>query len=101
MDAIGPDVVALSDGGGLRKALPHPVVGADQVARVLITGLRQYGASIEPTQLNGWPALILRLDGRLDSVVALRFEHGRITGLYAVRNPDKLSRVQRPARLSR
>jgi RNA polymerase sigma-70 factor (ECF subfamily) len=100
-DVLAPDVVALSDGGGIRKALPRPVVGADKVARVLLAGLRQYPVSIEPTQLNGWPALILRIDSQLDSVVAIRFEHGLVTGLYSVRNPDKLSRVERETAVSR
>jgi RNA polymerase sigma-70 factor (ECF subfamily) len=101
VDVLAPDVVALSDGGGIRKALPRPIVGADRVARVLLAGLRQYPVSIEPTQLNGWPALILRIDSQLDSVVALRFEHGLVTGLYSVRNPDKLSRVERETAVSR
>ncbi len=101
VDVLAPDVVALSDGGGVAKALPRPVVGADNVARVLVTGLRQYSATVQPTQLNGWPALILRLDGRLDSVVALRFENGLVTGLYSVRNPAKLSRVERQVAVHR
>jgi RNA polymerase sigma-70 factor (ECF subfamily) len=101
VDVLAPDVVALSDGGGVRKALPRPVVGAGKVARVLAAGLRQYPASVEPTQLNGWPALILRLNGQLDSVVALRFEDGLVTGLYSVRNPEKLSRVEREIAVSR
>ena len=101
VDVLAPDVVALSDGGGVRKALPRPVVGAGKVARVLVAGLCQYPASVEPTQLNGWPALILRLNGQLDSVVALRFEDGLVTGLYSVRNPEKLSRVEREIAVSR
>jgi RNA polymerase sigma-70 factor (TIGR02957 family) len=101
VDVLAPDVVALSDGGGVRKALSRPVVGADKVARVLLAGLRQYPVSVEPAQLNGWPALILRIDGQLDGVVALRFGDGLVTGLYSVRNPDKLSRVERETAVSR
>jgi RNA polymerase sigma-70 factor (TIGR02957 family) len=101
VDVLAPDVVALSDGGGVRKALSRPVVGADKVARVLLAGLRQYPVSVEPAQLNGWPALILRTDGHVDGVVALRFGDGVVTGLYSVRNPDKLSRVERETAVSR
>jgi RNA polymerase sigma-70 factor (TIGR02957 family) len=101
VDVLAPDVVALSDGGGVRKALSRPVVGADKVARVLLAGLRQYPVSVEPAQLNGWPALILRTDGQVDGVVALRFGDGVVTGLYSVRNPDKLSRVERETAVSR
>ena len=44
--------------------------------------------------INGNPALFLRLDGGIDGVIAMRVDEGRITGLYYVRNPDKLSRVE-------
>jgi hypothetical protein len=100
-DILAPDVVALSDGGGATKALRHPVVGAEKVARILVAGLRQQGASVQPTQLNGWPALLWRLNGQLDSAVALRIEGGLVTGLYSVRNPEKLSRVEREVAVSR
>jgi RNA polymerase sigma-70 factor (ECF subfamily) len=39
VDILAPDVVALSDGGGVKQALPRPIVGADKVARVLAAGL--------------------------------------------------------------
>jgi RNA polymerase sigma-70 factor (ECF subfamily) len=37
----------------------------------------------------------------IDTVVAVRVDDGRITGLYAVRNPEKLSRMDRETALSR
>ncbi|GAB2524922.1 RNA polymerase sigma-70 factor [Nocardiopsis aegyptia] len=103
VDILAPDVVALGDGGGVKQALPRPVVGADKVARLLAVGLEQYGdaLSVEPVQVNGYPALVLRLDGELDCVVALRIDDGLVTGLYTVRNPEKLSHVERETALSR
>src|SRR6478672_1445642 len=38
VDILAPDVVLLSDGGGIRQALPRPVVGSDRVARLLAVG---------------------------------------------------------------
>ena len=35
-----------------------------------------------------------RLDGEIDSVVAIRVERTGITSLYFVRNPEKLSHVE-------
>ena len=103
VDILAPDVVALGDGGGVKQAMPRPVVGADKVARLFAVGLRQYGTGVtlEPVQVNGGPALILRLGGEIDSVVAVRVEGGLVTGLYTVRNPEKLSRVERETALSR
>jgi RNA polymerase sigma-70 factor (ECF subfamily) len=103
VDILAPDVVALGDGGGVKQALPRPVVGADKVARLFAAGLERYGAgvSVEQVQVNGYPALMLRLDGELDCVVAIRIDDGLVTGLYTVRNPDKLSHLDRETVLSR
>jgi RNA polymerase sigma-70 factor (TIGR02957 family) len=103
LDILAPDVVALSDGGGVRQAVPRPVVGSDRVARLLTAGLDRFGAemSVEPVQVNGCPALIMRRDGELDGVMAMRVEEGLVTGLYYVRNPEKLSRVEREIVVSR
>jgi hypothetical protein len=54
-----------------------------------------------PAQVNGYPALILRLNGEIDTVIAVRIDDGLITGLYAVRNPDKLSHLKRETALRR
>ncbi|WP_084959961.1 RNA polymerase sigma-70 factor [Thermoactinospora rubra] len=103
LDILAPDVVLLSDGGGVKQAVPRPVVGADKVARLFAAGLDKVGAamSLEPVQINGGPALLLRLDGELDGVLAVRVESGMIAGLYYVRNPEKLSRVERETAVSR
>ncbi|WP_249358284.1 hypothetical protein [Nocardia cyriacigeorgica] len=58
-------------------------------------------ASFDTALVNGTPALVLRLDGELDSVLSVRIEDGLITGLYAVRNPEKLSRMEREITVSR
>ncbi|MEU2042413.1 RNA polymerase sigma-70 factor [Nocardia niwae] len=102
LDILAPDVVLLGDGGGVVQATLAPVVGAESVARVLAAGLgRLAAAERQPAQVNGYPALILRQDGEIDTVVALRIDDGLVTGLYAVRNPEKLSRMQRETILSR
>lgn len=99
LDILAPDVVALTDGGGVVQAASAPVVGADQVAHVL--GRISAAASLQPAQVNGYPALILRLDGEIDTVMAVRIDDGLITGLYAVRNPAKLSHMERETPLHR
>ncbi|WP_412080535.1 RNA polymerase sigma-70 factor [Streptomyces sp. SCL15-6] len=103
LDILAPDVVLLGDGGGIKQAVLRPVTGADKVARLMIGGLMKQGdaVSMGPAQVNGYPALILRLDGELDTVLAVRFDEGRITGLYAVRNPEKLRGMQRETVLHR
>ncbi len=103
IDLLAPDVVLVGDGGGLKQAVPKPVVGADKVARLLAAGLGRIPAtaSLHSTQVNGHPALVMKFDGELDTVVALRIDDGLITGLYAVRNPEKLSHMDRETTLRR
>jgi RNA polymerase sigma-70 factor (ECF subfamily) len=103
VDILAPDVVILSDGGGVKQAVPRPVAGADKVARLLGAGLGSLRArgSLEPVQMNGFPALLVRLDGEVDGVMSLRVENGLISGLFYVRNPEKLSRVLRETPVAR
>jgi RNA polymerase sigma-70 factor (ECF subfamily) len=99
LDLLAPDVVFLGDGGGVAPAALAPVVGAGSVARVL--GRIDPAASLQAAQVNGYPALIIRLNGQIDTVVAVRIDDGLITGLYAVRNPEKLSYMDRETALRR
>ncbi|MBL1103886.1 RNA polymerase sigma-70 factor [Streptomyces sp. 5-8] len=101
LDLLAPDVVFLGDGGGVAQAALAPLVGAGQVAPVA-AGLSRFGpTALRPAQVNGYPALVLRLGGRVDTVIAVHIADGRITGLYAVRNPDKLSRMDHETALRR
>ncbi|MFJ3701994.1 MULTISPECIES: RNA polymerase sigma-70 factor [unclassified Streptomyces] len=95
LDVLAPDVVYMGDGGGVKHAALRPIAGAGKVARLLAGGLGRNTIPITfgPTMVNGSPALALHLDGELDSIVAVHVEAGRITGLYVVRNPEKLSRI--------
>ena len=99
LDILAPDVVFLGDGGGVVPAALAPVAGADTVAHIL--GRIAAAASLQPAQVNGYPALIIRLNGEIDTVIAVRINDGLITGLYAVRNPEKLSHMEQETTLRR
>ncbi|WP_280272396.1 RNA polymerase sigma-70 factor [Nocardia wallacei] len=103
LDQLAPDVVFLGDGGGIKQAALQPIVGADSVAALLASGLPRIGheMTVEPAQINGYPALILRLDGEVDTIMTVRVDDTRITGLYSVRNPEKLSRATHQTLLAR
>ncbi|MEU4779583.1 RNA polymerase sigma-70 factor [Micromonospora sp. NPDC023633] len=96
LDVLAPDVVLVGDGGGVKQAALRPITGAEKVARMFFGGLGKVDGTLtgEPTVVNGNPALLVRLDGELDGVLAIRVEDARITGLYYVRNPEKLTRVE-------
>ncbi|MEU1688221.1 RNA polymerase sigma-70 factor [Micromonospora sp. NPDC005707] len=103
LDILAPDVVFLGDGGGVKQAVARPVVGADKVARLLAAGLGRIAAlmSVRPAQVNGYPALILQQGDEIDTVLAVRMDDGLVTGLYAVRNPAKLSHMEHEISLRR
>lgn len=103
MDVLAPEVVQMSDGGGMRSAARRPVHGAEPVARLSLGVARREPDHLraELTSCNGMPTAVFR-DG--DAVYqALLFDvvARRIRGLYAVRNPDKLRRFDHPRRLTR
>ncbi|NUP00313.1 MAG: RNA polymerase sigma-70 factor [Nonomuraea sp.] len=95
LDVLAPEVVLISDGGGIKQAAPRPVTGAGKVSRFILGGVAKAGVVLtgDLTVVNGNPALVLRVDGEIDGVVAIRVEDARIAGLYYVRNPRKLTRI--------
>ena len=92
---LAPDVVLVSDGGGVKQAALRPIIGAQRVVGMFVYGLPKIEGALtgEHTVVNGNPALLMRLDGKIDGVLAVRVEDARITGLYYVRNPEKLTRI--------
>ncbi|MFB4293193.1 RNA polymerase sigma-70 factor [Nonomuraea sp. ATR24] len=99
LDILSPDVVLLTDGGGVVRASLTPVVGAEAVSGLL--DRIPATATLDLAQVNGHPALIIRVDGRLETVMAVRIDDGLITGLYAVRNPAKLAHMKQENPVSR
>ncbi|MCT7354874.1 RNA polymerase sigma-70 factor [Streptomyces sp. 15-116A] len=95
LDVLAPEVVLMSDGGGIKHAALRPVLGAERVARMFAGGIGKLTSTLttEPTVVNGHPALLVRLDGEIDGVMALSVEDDRVTGLYYVRNPEKLTHI--------
>jgi RNA polymerase sigma-70 factor (ECF subfamily) len=101
MDVMAPDVVLIADGGGLAAAALEPIRGAVAVATLLARASEAATAVVTTTVwLNGAPALLIEIDGEL-AATSLVVEDGRITRIYAMRNPQKLTRLDRPAALAR
>lgn len=103
MDVLAPDVVLLSDGGGLVSAARRPVVGRDNVARFL-DGIARKGAAdaaVDVAWVNGLPAIRASRHGQVVTVITLAVEDGLVAGVYVVVNPDKLARLTEPVGLTR
>ncbi len=100
MDVLAPDVVLLTDGGGLKKAALRPILGREKVVRFL-DAVAPEGVHADVVVVNGAPALRLLIDGEVDGIGTMLVEDGLVTGLYIVRNPEKLRRLDEVTALTR
>jgi RNA polymerase sigma-70 factor (ECF subfamily) len=89
------DAVMTSDGGGKVAAARAPVVGADRIARLFLGIFKKAPpqSKISPCRVNGQPGYAMHVAGRLDTVMTVDVEQGRIKRLFVIRNPDKLARA--------
>jgi RNA polymerase sigma-70 factor (TIGR02957 family) len=100
MAVMAPDVVLIADGGGIVPAAPAPVRGAELVTKLLARVSRLVTFEATAVWLNGAPAGRVEMDGQVGAV-SLVVENGRVTRIYAVANPQKLTRLDEPAELAR
>ncbi|MFF2031580.1 RNA polymerase sigma-70 factor [Arthrobacter sp. NPDC058192] len=103
MDVLAPGAVLFSDGGGKVTAARKPVIGADNITRFLVGISRTPvpNMRIELSSVNAMPAIIIYSGDVVDLVVIVESGNEHVTGLYLVRNPDKLREATRTRQLSR
>ena len=103
LDVLAPDVVFVADGGGVAQAVINPLIGATKVANLL----RQFSrfaptAEILPALLNGTVgARVTGTEDGYDTALSFVVDEGRISRIYAVRNPAKLGRIDVEATITR
>ena len=95
------DIELVSDGGGKALAARNILRGADAVSRFLL-GVSRFvereRLAIEPATINGAPGLLILIDGAVNQTMSFAVDDaGAVTGIYAVRNPDKLEAVRAAA----
>lgn len=89
---LAEDVTAWGDGGGKVSAARRPIIGRDAVARFMM-GLRRLFTpemTLETTVMNACPALIIRENGVVRTVMVFELDGGILRNLRSVVNPDKL-----------
>ncbi|KHL11106.1 RNA polymerase sigma-70 factor (ECF subfamily) [Mumia flava] len=103
MDVLAPDVVILSDGGGVAPAARHPIIGADRIAKLVTVAHARAGGPVSAVAatLNGAPGARILVGDDLAGAVSLTIEGGRITRIFGIWNPEKLGRLEVEAALSR
>jgi RNA polymerase sigma-70 factor (ECF subfamily) len=102
MDVLAPDVVVIADGGGLAPAARRPLVGRERVVAYL-SRFAEFAPDVTITTLLVNGAVGARIDpaGELETALTVVVEDGRITRMYAMRNPHKLGRLDDVAELRR
>lgn len=100
MDVLAPDAVLIADGGGVVQAVTKPITGARKLAALLSRAVERPDFVARTLWLNGM--LGVRIDvGREATAMSLVVEGGRITVLYAIRNPHKLGWLEMVVELRR
>ncbi|MBA1155011.1 RNA polymerase sigma factor SigJ [Microvirga mediterraneensis] len=91
---LAENVVAYTDGGGVRNAALNPLFGLRRVSGLFMGVARKADGQLPPVLykglINGLPGFVtLEKDGIVQTTT-LDIEDGRIVGIYIVRNPEKL-----------
>jgi RNA polymerase sigma-70 factor (ECF subfamily) len=89
VEVLAPDVVLIADGGGLVPAARKPLIGAERVVAFLARVADLSDLVATTAWLNGMPGARFNVAGEA-TAVSLVVEDGRITRIYAIRNPQKL-----------
>jgi len=100
VQVLAPDVVMITDGGGVVAAARKPIAGARKVLAYLARAAQVPDFAATGAWFNGMPGARIHVDGA-PAAVSLVVEDGLITRIYAVRNPDKLGRLDTVAELRR
>ncbi|WP_108471611.1 RNA polymerase sigma factor SigJ [Rhodanobacter thiooxydans] len=91
------DAIAISDGGGVVRAVLRPLQGADRLARLYTQIATRFYSRTDvrftTTLLNGEPVLLAWTDETLVSATWIECEGDRITTTLALRHPAKLARL--------
>jgi|HigsolmetaAR201D_1030396.scaffolds.fasta_scaffold00680_22 RNA polymerase sigma-70 factor (ECF subfamily) len=93
-EILSPDVQMTSDGGGKAAAAINILTGPSRIARFFIGLQRKFAdRQLVPVLVNGEPGLVAFSEGRRSAMAFDVDASGRISAIYVVTNPDKLTRL--------
>jgi RNA polymerase sigma factor (sigma-70 family) len=93
LEVLDPDVVFRIDTGGIGPGATPPEVGAETVARRVLTSGRPFAPFARPAIVNGTAGAVVVAHGKLVSVGAFTVADGRIVSIDIVVDPAKLRGV--------
>jgi RNA polymerase sigma-70 factor (ECF subfamily) len=105
LSMLAPNATWTADSNGKASAARRPVVGADKVAKAIIglfrRGQQLPGVRIETAVYNSAPAVMVYTGDHLEGIFVFEVIDDKITNLYVMRNPDKLTAISVPRTISR
>ncbi|MFB7711949.1 RNA polymerase sigma factor SigJ [Streptomyces sp. NPDC056105] len=88
---LNPAAVMTADGGGLVGTVLRPVAGGARIAQYMVAiADKAPGLELLERSVNGVPGLVARRAGVVMTVASFDVSDGRVTRIWAVRNPEKL-----------
>ncbi|MDX3580732.1 RNA polymerase sigma factor SigJ [Streptomyces europaeiscabiei] len=91
VNLLDPAAVMTADGGGMVGTVLRPVEGGARIAEYMVAiADRAPGLELLERSVNGVPGLVARRAGVVMTVASFDITEGRVTHIWAVRNPEKL-----------
>ncbi|WUW22748.1 RNA polymerase sigma factor SigJ [Streptomyces sp. NBC_01463] len=92
VDLLDPAAVMTADGGGMVGTVLRPIEGGARIAQYMVAiADKAPGLELLERPVNGLPGLVAQQGGAVMTVAAFDIaDDGRISRIWAVRNPEKL-----------
>ncbi|MFF1699393.1 RNA polymerase sigma factor SigJ [Streptomyces sp. NPDC058257] len=91
VDLLDPDAVMTADGGGMVGSALRPIEGGARIAQYMVAiADKAPGLELLERSVNGMPGLVAQRAGTVMTVASFAVTDGRVTRIWAVRNPEKL-----------
>ncbi|MFK7695168.1 RNA polymerase sigma factor SigJ [Paenibacillus sp. HJGM_3] len=97
IELLSAETVLYTDGGGKVKAAFRPILGSDRIIRYFVGIAHEVpaGYRCETCEINGMPGIRLAAGEMIFAVITFEYSQERLSNLYIVMNPEKLSHFNR------
>lgn len=87
------NISIIGDGGGKAPAIAKPIFGKQSVAQFMIKlfSNKNYSPTFSFTEILSQPAIVIYINGEIICVQVLSLQENKISQVFAVINPDKLT----------
>jgi RNA polymerase sigma-70 factor, ECF subfamily len=92
LELISEKVTLYSDGGGKVKAAVRPIESQSNVLAFLYGIIKKVPEDFyfEIKKVNGQPAIVIYMNGKVQSIISFYISNNKINEMYITMNPDKL-----------